>query len=90
METFGALLGKLTALMVLAALPIGTLWVCWGTLEAIIGGAADRAVQTLVVRAIVVGVLIAALVHLPDTMALLTGLGGVIFQTVFDAIREAV
>jgi hypothetical protein len=90
METaLGNLAGKLTGLLVALSIPVGMLWLGWGTFKALLTGGAERAVQALVVRAILMGVLLAALLHLSETFALVQLLGGALFQTIGDAIRGA-
>jgi hypothetical protein len=89
MEAVGTLAGKLTGLLVVLSIPVGGLWLAWGTFKALLAGGAERAVQQLVVRAILMGLLVAMLTHMDQTFALVQLVGGALFQTIGDAVRGA-
>lgn len=86
---FAVLAARLTGLLVTVAGPLGLLWLGWGTIKALLSGSTDRALQTLLIRGLIVGVLIAVLNNLPATFAMFSGIGASLLQTVLDAVRGA-
>lgn len=90
MEALGTLAARLTGLLVSLAAPLGLLWLGWGTLKALLTGGTDRALTTLLMRGLIVGVLVAILGNLPATFGVFTSLGDAILQTVLQAFQGAV
>lgn len=86
---FAVLAARLTGLLVTIATPLGLLWLGWGTLKAVLTGSTDRALQTLLVRGLIVGILVAVLNNLPATFDALSDIGASVLTTVLDAIRGA-
>jgi hypothetical protein len=89
MEAFGVLAAKLTGALVTIATPIGLLWLGWGCLKALMTGGAERAVQTFLVPALIIGVLLAVLANLPTMMSVVTTIGAALFQTIVQSIQGA-
>ena len=86
---FAMLAARLTGLLVTVATPLGLLWLGWGTLKAVLTGSTDRALQTLVVRGLILAVLIGVLNNLPSTFGVLTDIGEAILHAVLDGVRGA-
>jgi len=89
MEAFGTLAVRLTGMLGGLATPVALLWVAWGTLRALLGGSSDRALQQLLMRGLIAGVLLAVLNNLPATFATLSLVGNAILQAVLSAFSGA-
>jgi hypothetical protein len=89
MEALSGVATKLTNVLVLLATPLASLWLAWGTFKALLSGGAERALSTLIVRALIMGVLLGVLTHIPETFAIVQAIGGFLLQTVLDAFRTS-
>ena len=63
--------------------------IAWKFLMLILSGGNERQLGQLFKTLIVFGVAIAVMTNLPETVALVTTVGGALFHTVVDAIRGA-
>jgi hypothetical protein len=90
MEAFGSLAGRLTGVLVALSVPVASLWLAWGVFKGLLTGGVERALQQLIVRALIMGVMLGVLTHLPDTVAVVAALGTAILETVLQAFQGAV
>ena len=78
----GGLLGNIAGFVVMVV-------VGWLILKVLFKGGDTRAVQELVIRGILIGVAVAAIMNLGTTVGLVTSIGATIFNEVANAVRAS-
>jgi hypothetical protein len=79
----------LSGVLVLIATPLSMLWLAWGVLKSLLTGGTDRALMTLLVRGLIMGILLAMLNNLPAAFGVVVSVGNAVFQTVIQSLQGA-
>ena len=84
---FDHFLARATGLLVGLGTPLGLLYLAWGAFKGLASGGTERALQELVKRAIILGILVGVLTHLPGVFDLAHHLGDALVAAVLDSSR---
>jgi hypothetical protein len=89
MDALVRLGATVTTLLAQAAGVAAAVVISWKFLMLVVSGGSERALGQLLRMLLILGIAIAVMTHIPETVELVTNLGGAIFRTVADALRGA-